>query len=45
MISTIPFPLMARGLRERHAAGDTVTDSFRYALGVLLAGLDAKRPA
>jgi len=34
-----PFPLMARGLRER--AGSTVEDDFRYALGVLLAGLDA----
>ncbi|NJP92994.1 TetR family transcriptional regulator [Nonomuraea sp. FMUSA5-5] len=43
-IATIPFPLMARGLRERHAAGATVTDNFRYALGVLLAGLNATRP-
>ncbi|WIY04831.1 TetR/AcrR family transcriptional regulator C-terminal domain-containing protein [Amycolatopsis mongoliensis] len=32
-----PFPLMARGLRER--AGSAVEDDFRYALGVLLAGL------
>ncbi|MGW5716141.1 TetR/AcrR family transcriptional regulator C-terminal domain-containing protein [Amycolatopsis sp. NPDC003865] len=34
-----PFPLMARGLRER--AGATVEDDFGYALGVLLAGLAA----
>lgn len=34
-----PFPLMARGLRER--AGSSVEDDFRYALGVLLAGLDS----
>jgi TetR/AcrR family tetracycline transcriptional repressor len=44
MISTIPFPLMARGMRERHAAGATVDDDFRYALGVLLAGIEACRP-
>ncbi|GLY35989.1 putative transcriptional regulator, TetR family [Amycolatopsis sp. NBRC 101858] len=37
--SSFPFPLMARGLRER--AGSTVEDDFRYALGVLLAGLAA----
>ena len=36
---SFPFPLMARGLRER--AGSTVEDDFRYALGVLLAGLEA----
>jgi TetR/AcrR family tetracycline transcriptional repressor len=36
---SFPFPLMARGLRER--AGSTVEDDFRYALGVLLAGLAA----
>ncbi|MFI5615126.1 TetR/AcrR family transcriptional regulator C-terminal domain-containing protein [Amycolatopsis sp. NPDC051903] len=41
----IPFPLLARGLAERHAAGATVTDDFRYALGIMLAGLDATRPA
>ncbi|WP_033289569.1 TetR family transcriptional regulator [Amycolatopsis jejuensis] len=40
----IPFPLMAQGLRERQAAGGTVADSFRYALGIVLAGLEAKRP-
>jgi len=34
---SFPFPLMARGLRER--AGSTVETDFRYALGVLLAGL------
>src|SRR4051794_21184711 len=34
---SFPFPLMAQGLRER--AGSTVEDDFRYALGVLLAGL------
>ena len=39
---SFPFPLMARGLRER--AGSTVDDDFRYALGVLLAGLDASVP-
>jgi TetR/AcrR family tetracycline transcriptional repressor len=44
VISTIPFPLMARGLRERHAAGATVSDNFRYALDILLAGLNTKRP-
>ncbi|WP_410630366.1 TetR/AcrR family transcriptional regulator C-terminal domain-containing protein [Amycolatopsis sp. cmx-4-83] len=37
--AAFPFPLMARGLRER--AGSTVEDDFRYALGVLLAGLEA----
>ena len=41
---TIPFPLMARGMRERHASGATVADDFRYALGILLAGLNAVRP-
>ncbi len=40
---SFPFPLMARGLRER--AGSTVEDDFRYALGVLLAGLDAVSPS
>jgi TetR/AcrR family tetracycline transcriptional repressor len=40
--SSFPFPLMARGLRER--AGSTVEDDFRYALGVLLAGLQAVSP-
>jgi TetR/AcrR family tetracycline transcriptional repressor len=45
MISTIPFPLMARGMRERHASGATVADDFRYALGILLAGLNAARPS
>ncbi|MEV6906724.1 TetR/AcrR family transcriptional regulator C-terminal domain-containing protein [Amycolatopsis sp. NPDC051071] len=44
VLQTIPFPLMARGLRERHEAGATVTDDFRYALGILLAGLNMKRP-
>ncbi|WP_020666054.1 TetR/AcrR family transcriptional regulator C-terminal domain-containing protein [Amycolatopsis nigrescens] len=44
VISTIPFPLMARGMRERHAAGTTAADNFRYALGILLAGLNATRP-
>jgi TetR/AcrR family tetracycline transcriptional repressor len=39
---SFPFPLMARGLRER--AGSTVEDDFRYALGVLLAGLEASVP-
>ncbi|WP_410666778.1 TetR/AcrR family transcriptional regulator C-terminal domain-containing protein [Amycolatopsis sp. cmx-4-68] len=39
VLDSFPFPLMARGLRER--AGSTVEDDFRYALGVLLAGLDA----
>jgi TetR/AcrR family tetracycline transcriptional repressor len=38
-LDSFPFPLMARGLRER--AGSTVEDDFRYALGVLLAGLEA----
>ncbi|RSM43382.1 TetR family transcriptional regulator [Amycolatopsis balhimycina DSM 5908] len=41
-LGSFPFPLMARGLRER--AGSTVEDDFRYALGVLLAGLDAVSP-
>ncbi|MHA6618940.1 TetR/AcrR family transcriptional regulator C-terminal domain-containing protein [Pseudonocardia sp. DLS-67] len=40
-ISASPFPLMAQGLRERHASGATVADDFRYALGILLAGLEA----
>ena len=34
-----PFPLMAQGLRER--AGSTVEDDFRYAFGIMLAGLRA----
>jgi TetR/AcrR family tetracycline transcriptional repressor len=42
-IATIPFPLMARGLQERHATGATPVDDFRYALGILLAGLTATR--
>jgi len=37
-----PFPLMAKGMRER--AGSTIADDFRYALGVLLAGLSAVKP-
>ena len=41
-LGSFPFPLMARGLRER--AGSTVEDDFRYALGVLLAGLAAVSP-
>jgi TetR/AcrR family tetracycline transcriptional repressor len=36
---SFPFPLMAAGLRER--AGPTVEDDFRYALGIMLAGLQA----
>jgi TetR/AcrR family tetracycline transcriptional repressor len=44
MLPTIPFPLMVRGMRERRAAGATAADDFRYALGILLAGLDAVRP-
>jgi TetR/AcrR family transcriptional regulator, tetracycline repressor protein len=44
MLPTIPFPLMARGMRERHAAGATAADDFRYAIGILLAGLNAVRP-
>ncbi|SFQ81058.1 hypothetical protein SAMN05421854_1298 [Amycolatopsis rubida] len=36
---------MAQGLRERQTAGSTVEDSFGYALGIVLAGLEAKRPA
>jgi TetR/AcrR family tetracycline transcriptional repressor len=40
--ASFPFPLMARGLRER--GGSTVEDDFRYALGVLLAGLEAVSP-
>jgi TetR/AcrR family transcriptional regulator, tetracycline repressor protein len=43
-LAASPFPLMARGLRERRANGATVADDFRYALGILLAGLDAVRP-
>lgn len=34
---SFPFPLLAAGLRER--AGATVEDDFRYALGIMLAGL------
>jgi TetR/AcrR family transcriptional regulator, tetracycline repressor protein len=44
-IEAIPFPLMARGMRERHAGGATVAGDFRYALGIVLAGLRATRPA
>lgn len=40
-IESIPFPLMAAGLRERQATGSTVEDDFGYALGILLAGLAA----
>ncbi|QWF84666.1 TetR family transcriptional regulator [Amycolatopsis sp. CA-230715] len=36
-----PFPLMARGMRERHAAGSTPADDFGYALEILLTGLRA----
>jgi TetR/AcrR family tetracycline transcriptional repressor len=36
---SFPFPLMARGLRAR--AGSTAEDDFRYALGIMLAGLRA----
>lgn len=43
-IDAIPFPLMARGMRERHAAGATTEDDFRYALGILLTGLRASHP-
>ncbi|WP_409465414.1 hypothetical protein [Amycolatopsis sp. GA6-003] len=41
-LESIPFPLLAQGLRERAAAGST--DSFGYALGIVLAGLEAKPP-
>lgn len=34
-----PFPLMARGLQERLAAGSTPADDFRHALEIVLAGL------
>jgi TetR/AcrR family tetracycline transcriptional repressor len=40
---TFPFPLMARGLRERRASGATVEDDCRYALGLLIAGLGTSR--
>lgn len=40
----VPFPLMAQGMRERHAAGATTEDDFRYALGILLTGLRARYP-
>lgn len=43
-IEAIPFPLMARGMRERHATGATVAGDFHYALGILLSGLEARRP-
>ncbi|WP_326566982.1 TetR/AcrR family transcriptional regulator C-terminal domain-containing protein [Amycolatopsis rhabdoformis] len=39
----IPFPLMSQGLRDRR--GSTPADDFRYALGIVLAGLNATRPA
>ena len=34
-----PFPLLARSLRERHAAAATPDDDFDYALAIVLAGL------
>jgi TetR/AcrR family tetracycline transcriptional repressor len=43
-LATLPFPLLARGLRDRHATGATTTDDFRYALGIVLVGLKATRP-
>jgi TetR/AcrR family tetracycline transcriptional repressor len=40
-----PYPLLAAGLRARHAAGATPADDFRYALSIVLAGLSARCPA
>ncbi|MCF3960358.1 TetR/AcrR family transcriptional regulator C-terminal domain-containing protein [Streptomyces fuscigenes] len=34
-----PFPVLARALRERHAAGDTPDDDFRHGLAIMLTGL------
>ncbi|WP_346053695.1 MULTISPECIES: TetR/AcrR family transcriptional regulator C-terminal domain-containing protein [Amycolatopsis] len=43
VLPSIPFPLMVRGMRERHEAGATAEDDFRFALGILLAGLRSLR--
>ena len=43
-VGATPWPLLARGIRERHEAGATPDGDFRYALGIILAGLDATRP-
>lgn len=40
---SFPFPLLAIGMRER--LGSTVADDFRYALGVMIAGLRTIHPA
>jgi TetR/AcrR family tetracycline transcriptional repressor len=42
-VTASPWPLLARGIQERHDAGATVADDFRYALGIILAGLSATR--
>jgi TetR/AcrR family tetracycline transcriptional repressor len=34
-----PFPALAAGMRERHAAGATREDDFRYALAIMITGL------
>ncbi|MFG2652599.1 TetR/AcrR family transcriptional regulator C-terminal domain-containing protein [Streptomyces sp. NPDC048436] len=36
-----PFPVLAGALRERHAAGSTPDDDFRYSLTIMLTGLRA----
>ncbi|MFC4948609.1 TetR family transcriptional regulator [Pseudonocardia sp. GCM10023141] len=39
-----PYPLLAAGLRERHTAGASVADDFRYGVRVLIAGIRATAP-
>ncbi|MFI6326379.1 TetR/AcrR family transcriptional regulator C-terminal domain-containing protein [Nonomuraea sp. NPDC050556] len=36
-----PFPTLGRALVERHAAGSSPDDDFRYSLGIMLTGLRA----
>lgn len=42
-VTASPWPLLARGIQERHDMGATVADDFRYALGIFLAGLASIR--
>jgi AcrR family transcriptional regulator len=38
-----PYPVLARALRERHAAAATPDDDFRFALAIMLTGLRTMR--
>lgn len=41
---TIPFPTLGAAMRERHAAGATPDDDFRYGLTIMITGLRALCP-